>query len=234
MRPVIGLIPLYDDEKESYWMLPGYMKVIEECRGLPIMLPFTENTEELLDAYQLCSGILFTGGHDVNPRIYGKEQSEKCGKICPTRDTMESILLKKCLEDNKPFLGICRGIQFINAYLGGTLFQDIPTEYESNVEHHMIAPYDRQIHEVEVIAGTRLAKIIGAGKHGVNSYHHQAIKEISDELNIMAKSSDGLIEAVEVKDKKFAIGVQWHPELSYEKSEDSINIIKAFVDACCE
>lgn len=234
MRPVIGIIPLYDDEKESYWMLPGYMKVIEECGGLPIMLPFTDNTEELLDAYQLCYGILFTGGHDVNPRIYGEEQSEKCGKICPTRDTMESILLDQCLEDNKPFLGICRGIQFINAYLGGTLFQDLPTEYESNVEHHMIAPYDRQIHEVEVIAGTKLAKIIGAGTHGVNSYHHQAIKEISDELIIMAKSSDGLIEAVEVRDKKFAIGVQWHPEFSYEKSEDSIKIIKAFVDACCE
>lgn len=234
MRPVIGIIPLYDDEKESYWMLPGYMKVIEECGGLPIMLPFTENTEELLDAYQLCEGILFTGGHDVDPRVYGEEIRGKCGKTCPTRDKMESILLEQCLEDNKPFLGICRGIQFINAYLGGTLFQDLPTEYESNVEHHMIAPYDRQIHEVEVIAGTKLAKIIGAGTHGVNSYHHQAIKEISDELNIMAKSSDGLIEAVEVRDKKFAIGVQWHPEFSYEKSKDSINIIKAFVDACCE
>ena len=232
MRPVIGLIPLYDDEKESYWMLPGYEKVIERCGGLPIILPFTENKEELLEAYSLCSGILFTGGHDVAPGVYGQKPSEKCGKPCTVRDTMEGILLEKCLEDNKPVFGICRGIQFINAYLGGTLYQDLPSEYQSIIEHHMTPPYDRKAHTIEVIADTRLADIIGMGIHQVNSYHHQAIKNLSEKVEKMAISEDGLVEAIEVKGQKFAIAVQWHPEFSFENNEDSVKLIQAFISAC--
>ena len=232
MRPVIGLIPLYDDEKESYWMLPGYEKVIEKCGGLPIILPFSENKEELIEAYSLCSGILFTGGHDVGPNVYGSKPSEKCGTPCTVRDTMEGILLEKCLEENKPVFGICRGIQFINAYLGGTLYQDLPSEHPSATEHHMAPPYDRAAHNIEVIANTRLAQIIGAGTHQVNSYHHQAIKDLSEKVEEMAISEDGLVEAIEVKQQKFAIAVQWHPEFSFENCQDSVKLIQAFINAC--
>lgn len=234
MRPVIGLIPLFDDDKESYWMLPGYMKAIEKCGGLPIMLPLTEDKEEIADAYSLCDGILFTGGHDVSPIIYGETESDKCAKTCPARDRMETVILEKCLNDNKAFLGICRGIQFVNACLGGTLYQDLPAEYTGNVEHHMTPPYDRTVHNIEVIENTKLADIVGAGTHGVNSYHHQAVKTLADGLKVMALSEDGLVEAAEVPNQRFAIAVQWHPEFSYENNEDSIKIIQAFVDACKE
>jgi putative glutamine amidotransferase len=232
MRPVIGLIPLYDDDRDSYWMLPGYMKAIEKCGGLPIMLPLTEDAEEIAAGYNLCDGILFTGGHDVSPVIYGDEVSDKCGKTCPVRDKMEAIILEKCLKDNKAFLGICRGIQFINACLGGTLYQDLPSEHASNVEHHMEPPYDRVIHNIEVLENTKLSDIIGAGTHGVNSYHHQAIKTPADGLKIMAVSEDGIIEAVEVSDQRFAIAIQWHPEFSYENNKESIKIMQAFVNSC--
>lgn len=232
MRPVIGLIPLYDDEKDSLWMLPGYMKVLEKNGALPLMLPLTEDESELLDAYLLCDGILFTGGHDVSPEIYKEKKREKCGTICLPRDSMESFLLEKCLADNKPLLGICRGIQFMNAYLGGTLFQDLSTEYESSIEHHMEPPYDRKAHSVTVLEKTALAEIIGAGPHDVNSYHHQAIKELSPRVIKMAVSEDGLIEAIAVKNHRFAIGVQWHPEFSYKTSKESMNIVKAFVIEC--
>ncbi len=231
-KPIIGLIPLYDDEKESYWMLPGYMKAVEACGGLPIMLPLTTDGDELDQAYGLCDGILFTGGHDVNPSIYGAEESAKCGQPCKMRDEMEGYLLDKCLGDNKPLLGICRGIQFINAHLGGTLYQDLPSEYESDLEHHMEPPYDRAVHNVEVIGETKLADIIGAGIHGVNSYHHQAIKALAPHLIQMAKSEDGLIEAVEVEGQKFAMAVQWHPEFAYTNNEECRKIVQAFVDAC--
>ena len=232
MKPIIGLIPLYDDEKDSYWMLPGYMKAIEKSGGVPIILPFTQDKDELTVAYGLCDGILFTGGHDVNPTIYGQVISDKCGMACETRDVMEGFLLDLCISDNKPLLGICRGIQFINAYLGGTLYQDLPTEYKSDVEHHMKPPYDNVIHNIDVRGNTKLANIIGAGIHGVNSYHHQAIKELADGLEAMAISEDGLVESIAIKNQKFAIAVQWHPEFSYDSSDDSKKIMKAFVDAC--
>ena len=218
MKPVIGLIPLYDDEKESYWMLPGYMKAIEKSGGVPIMLSFSQDKDELTVAYGLCDGILFTGGHDVNPTIYGQVISDKCGISCETRDVMEGFLLDLCVSDNKPLLGICRGLQFINAHLGGTLYQDLPTEYQSNIEHHMTPPYDIAIHNVEV--------------RGVNSYHHQAIKELADGLEAVAISEDGLVESIAIKNQKFAIAVQWHPEFSYDSSDDSKKIMKAFVDSC--
>lgn len=232
MSPIIGLIPLYDDEKESYWMLPGYMKVIEKCGGVPIMLPLTDDEGELEMVYSLCNGILFTGGHDVSPNVYKDTPKATCGIACPLRDKMEAYLLDKCLKNNKPLLGICRGIQFINAHLGGTLYQDLPTEYDCKVEHHMSPPYDRKAHFVEVLEETQLASIIGKGIHPVNSYHHQAIKDISPHVVKMAVSEDGLVEAIAVKNHRFAIGVQWHPEFSYENNEENLKLVKAFVDEC--
>lgn len=232
MSPVIGLIPLYDDGKESYWMLPGYMKVLEKCGALPVMLPLTSDEMILKQAFGMCDGLLLTGGHDVGPYVYGKEASKECGIPCKARDEMESILFGYALEMDKPVLGICRGIQFMNAYLGGDLYQDLPTEYDCKVEHHMEPPYDRAAHKVEVLEGSLLADIIGAGIHEVNSYHHQAVKELAEPLKTMAVSEDGLIEAVSVKDKKFMVGVQWHPEFSYEVNEKSVKLIQAFVGAC--
>jgi len=232
MKPVIGLIPLYDDEKESYWMLPGYMKVLEKCGAIPMMLPLTTDAAILDQLLLHMDGILLTGGHDVGPKVYGEVPSEKCGTACELRDEMEGYLLEKALREDLPVFGICRGIQFINAYLGGTLYQDLPTEHPTQTEHHMEKPYDRPIHKVEVLEDTLLAEIIGAGEYGVNSYHHQAIKDLAEKLMIMAKSEDGLIEAVSVKGARFAMAVQWHPEFSYETDGNSVKLIQAFIDAC--
>ena len=140
--------------------------------------------------------------------------------------------MDRCLEDDKPLLGICRGIQFINAYLGGTLYQDLPTEYNSKIEHHMMPPYDRASHSVIVADNTILSDIIGPGIHEVNSYHHQAVKDLSPRVIQMASSSDGLVEAIAVRNHRFAIGVQWHPEFSYRNNRESMLLVKAFVDEC--
>lgn len=232
MRPVIGLIPLYDETKESYWMLPGYMKVLEQCGALPIMLPLTSDEEELTQSLELCDGLLLTGGHDVDPSLYHEQPKATCGVPCKERDSMESLLLGKALEKDMPVFGICRGIQFLNAYLGGTLYQDLPTEYDSAIEHHMEPPYDRTAHKVTILADTVLADILGAGELPVNSYHHQAVRDIAPGVTKMAISEDGLVEAISVDGKKFAVGVQWHPEFSYENNAQSIKLVQAFVDAC--
>ena len=175
MKKLIGLIPLYDDDKDSYWMLPGYMKVLEACGALPVMLPLTTDPEELNDCFSLCDGILMTGGHDVDPALYAETAKKTCGIPCSSRDKMEAYLFEKALQEDKPVFGICRGVQLMNVLLGGTLYQDLPTEHPSKTEHHMASPYDRPVHKVTVKEETLLADIIGAGEHGVNSSHHQAV-----------------------------------------------------------
>ena len=231
MKPYIGVVPLYDDEKNSYWMIPGYMKGIEAAGGIPVILPFTQDREILADAVERFDGFLFTGGQDVDPAVYGEERMEMCGKSCPERDAEEKILLEIILEKDKPLLGICRGIQFINAALGGTLYQDLKTQHSSSVEHTMKPPYNRTVHYVFTVEDTPLAKLTGAAKFGVNSYHHQAVNILSPKLKAMAVA-DGLVEAVYMENKKFLWAVQWHPELSFETDENSAAIFEALVKAC--
>ncbi len=231
MRPIIAVIPLYDDDKESLWMLPNYMNMIEDCNAMPIMLPLTQDLDILEDYFNLCDGILLTGGHDVSPTIYNAPISSKCGKACLIRDNMEAFLLKRAIEEDKPLLGICRGIQIMNAALGGTLYQDLMTEFSKEINHTMNAPYNRTVHHVSIIANTLLAKMFVSDRIEVNSYHHQGIKDLSPKLKAMAISEDGLIEAVHYPNKKFIIGVQWHPEHLYGQEDHCTALVQSFVEA---
>ena len=232
MKPVIGIVPLVDDEKESLWMLPGYMDGIAEAEGLPIMLPLTHDSETIKQILYTVQGILFTGGHDVDPMMYGEEPLQECGATCKERDAMESELLKQCIEKDMPVLGICRGIQFLNAYLGGTLYQDLPTQHPTEVEHHQKPPYDVPIHRVDIVEESKLFELLGKKTLSVNSYHHQAIKKLAEKLEAMAVSEDGIIEAVEMPGRKFIWAFQWHPEFSHKTDENSRMIFKKFVNKC--
>lgn len=232
MKPIIGLIPLVDEEKESLWMLPGYMDGVRMAGGIPVMLPLTDDAGDLNRLCALCDGFLLTGGHDVSPAVYGAQKLPVCGACSELRDRMERIVLDAVLQGDKPVLGICRGIQFINAALGGTLYQDLPTQHPSDTEHHQHPPYDVPVHAVSVRPGSALHALLGKDALMVNSYHHQAICELSPELETMAVSEDGLIEAVRLPGRKFLWGVQWHPEFAFRRDEDCAAIFRAFVDAC--
>lgn len=231
MRKIVGLIPLYDDERESYWMIPGYMKMLEAVDSIPLMLPLTDNHDELDYFVETCGGVVLTGGHDVAPELYNAVRQPYCGTSCKLRDEMERYILKKSVELDKPVLGICRGVQFMNACFGGTLYQDLVKEFNSSIDHHMKPPYDRAVHEVDIHKGSLLFSILGKEKIGVNSYHHQAIKDLSPEFANSAISEDGIVEGIEMPSKRFIVGVQWHPELTYLRDENSQKLIKAFVDA---
>lgn len=233
-KPIIGVMPLWDDEKQSMWMLPGYFDVIEKAGGISVMLPLTTKEQILYQCTKLCDGFLFTGGQDVSPEIYGSNASEENVACCIARDIMESYILQKALDTDRPVLGICRGIQFINAYLGGTLYQDIPTEHPSRVEHHQCAPYDIPVHKNYIFENSPLYKLLGKKELNVNSYHHQAVKVLAPELKVMAESEDGLIEAVYMPGKRYVWAVQWHPEFSFQKDEDSLKIVTALIEACAE
>ena len=228
-KPLIGVSTLYDSERVSYWMLPGYMKGIEECGGIPVMLPLTSDMDIIYRLAREFDGFLFTGGQDVNPKLYGEPMSPKCGEICCVRDETELALLNEIIALDKPLLGICRGIQFLNAALGGTLYQDLPTEHPSEIVHCMKPPYDRAVHNVHVERFSPLYTLLGVSDLPVNSYHHQAVKELSTKLAAMAYSEDDLVEAVYMPDKKFIWAVQWHPEFSYASDLFSMRIFEKFI-----
>ncbi len=231
-KPVIGVTPLYDDERESIWMLPGYVDALKSYGALPLILPFTSSDADIAQLVDMCDGILFTGGHDVDPALYEERKSPKCGEVSTQRDKLEFALLQRALMIDLPVLGICRGAQFINVCLGGTLYQDIPSQLPSAVQHHMAPPYDRPCHEVSLVPGTPLYYLLKATKLQVNSYHHQGIRDLSFQLSPMAYASDSLIEAFYHPMKSFTWGVQWHPEFLWEKDGAQRQVFQAFVEAC--
>ena len=232
MKPIIGVMPLWDDKKDSIWMLPGYFDGIDKAGGIPIMLPFSKNESDIEQVCNLCDGFLFTGGHDVSPEVY-QEERMKGTSPCLKRDQLEAEVFKKAVEADKPVLGICRGIQFINAALGGTLYQDLPTQHPSDIAHRQPAPYDVPSHHVLIRKDSPLYECLKTEELPVNSCHHQAIKELAPGLKIMASATDGIIEAVYMPAKRFLWAVQWHPEFSYKNNESSMKIFKAFINAHC-
>ncbi|MDO5784326.1 MAG: gamma-glutamyl-gamma-aminobutyrate hydrolase family protein [Eubacteriales bacterium] len=231
---IVGVTPLYDIQRDSLWMVPGYMDGIVDAGGLPIMLPLTADQQQLEQLIDRIDGVLFTGGQDVDPAVYHAEMLPSCGEICPARDAMERVLLRLCRERHKPVYGICRGIQFFNAALGGTLYQHLPVELPSEVEHHMQAPYDCAVHTVSIKKNSLLHRILGKESAAVNSYHHQGVKTLAPSLIASAFAPDGLIEAVEDVSQPFFLATQWHPEFFFEKDADSRRIFRAFVQACAE
>lgn len=230
-KPVIGIVPLVDAGRESLWMLPGYMELVKAAGGVPVMMPLTEKADNIEVLLDLCDGFLITGGHDVDPACYGEEVMSECGELCPLRDRMERPLFLGAIERDKPVLGICRGLQAMNVILGGDLYQDIPKQRPSDVDHHMDAPYGRTAHPIRLVEGSPLAQCLGAVEAGVNSCHHQAVRTLAPRLKSMAEAPDGVIEAVYMPDRRFVWAVQWHPEF-YDNNPDSHKIFEAFIKSC--
>lgn len=231
MKPIVGVMPLWDDKKNSIWMLPGYMDGLSQAGLLPIILPFSRDENELEQLMGICDGVLFTGGHDVSPELYQETPLEDLVSCCPKRDTMEVIALRLAIDADKPVLGICRGLQFINAALGGTLYQDLPSQHPSDIKHRQEAPYDVPSHTVSVIPGSPLYDCLHIRELPVNSCHHQAIKDLASGLEAMAVSPDGLTEALYKPDHHFLWAVQWHPEFSYRTDPCSRMIFRTFAEA---
>lgn len=230
-RPIIGFTPLYDEKKESYWMLPGYMKAAEEQGGIALMLPLSDDRDELDYFIESCDGLVLTGGHDVSPWVYQEAQTEKCSVTCPERDRMDSYILRQAVAWDKAILGICRGHQLMNAVYGGTLYQDHPSEHPSEINHRMAAPYNRCAHMVQLVPDSPLQQLLQTDKCPVNSCHHQAIRDLAPNFAVMATAADGLIESIYMPGKKFVWGVQWHPEFWYQDSPHNQAIIGAFLEA---
>lgn len=233
-KPLIAVMPQFDTDTENYKLVPAYIKAILDAGGLPMIIPFTNDKADIEQIAAMFDAFLFTGGQDIDPSLYGEEKQEYCDRIVCDRDTLDISLMKEVAKTDKPVFGICRGLQVMNVAFGGTLYQDIPTQCNSKVLHRMEEPFDRVAHTVDIVENTPLIDIVNTKTIGVNTIHHQAIKDVAPKLEVTAISEDGIIEGVYMPGKKFFMATQWHPELTYFEEESSKKIITAFVNAAKE
>ncbi len=234
-KPLIGIV-LDNEEKGAYSEYPYYVlrkhyfNAVSKAGGIPVGID--HSVDNIEDYVQMLDGLLMPGGdYDIPPGVYGDNEVHESVVTKVGRLDFDWKITQKFLDADKPVLGICAGEQLLAVMHGGTLVQDIESEVNDCLDHYQS---DREAiaHDVTIEEGTLLHKIIGATKQGVNSHHHQSVKAVSDKFIVSALSSDGIIEAIEVKDKKFCLGVQWHPEFLNNPGE--FKIFEAFILACKE
>lgn len=234
MKPVIGVLPSIGKERDRIFILKAYMTAVRDSGGLPVLLyPETEELQikEVLD---LCDGIIFSGGEDISPSLYGENNLNGVSIVCEERDFSENVFLKEALARRMPIFGICRGIQSLNVLFGGTLYQDIDLQIPSSVCHMQDRSDPKPSHLVKIHKNSGLYQLMNADMIEVNSYHHQAIKDLAKGLICSAESEDGLCEAIEKPDYPFLWAVQWHPERIYRTDKPSRLLILRFIEAASE
>jgi putative glutamine amidotransferase len=210
-----------------------YVSVLERQGLASVMLTPAHSQASCVALLRHCHGLVLSGGEDVDPARYGERARPGLGPVNPARDEMELAVLQAALERRIPVLGICRGMQLLNVYLGGTLYQDLPTERPDALGHRQEA-WGLHAHEARIVEGSRLATIVGSTRIRTNSFHHQAIKDLAPGLVEVARTDDGLIEAVEAPDYPWVMGVQWHPERHEAKAPEADpdrRLLAAFAEA---
>jgi len=231
-RPLVGITIGYSSEnREIFSLRDDYVRAVETAGGLPLVLaPGTpEDAPFLLDRLD---GLLLTGGADVDPGLYGEEAHESVTRVIPERDALEIGLCREALRRDLPILAICRGHQVLNVATGGTLVQDLPSQWEGAVNHDPEGERWSPAHHVRILPGTRLREILGEERVEVNSFHHQAVKQPGQGMVVSAHSEgDDVVEAIEVPGRRLVLGVQWHPEAYWDKGGRFHPLFEALVKA---
>ncbi|MDR1408102.1 MAG: gamma-glutamyl-gamma-aminobutyrate hydrolase family protein [Tannerella sp.] len=211
-RPLIGLS--VGSNETSSALKTTYINAILKAGGAPVLIPVTTDGAVLRDIVAGLDGLVMTGGEDVNPQWYGENPHQQLGAVDPVRDEYDLKLVKFAADRNVPILGICRGEQLINVAFGGTLYQDIPSQRDGRtlIKHVQKMPGEYASHKASVVDRSQLAAIIGAGEHGVNTFHHQAVKDVAPGFRPVAFSPDSVVEAIEAWPEYPILAVQWHPE----------------------
>ena len=231
---MIGLTPSHNADSDEVFLRSTYMNAISAAGAIPVILPLEATPDDYRQIAETFDGFLFTGGPDLHPFLFGEETHPQCGSVSPKRDSMELALLPLVMQLRKPILGICRGIQTLNVGLGGTLYQDIPSQTVQKIpiSHKQPFHYTSPSHRVDILPDTRLMEICRKSVIHVNSMHHQAIKDLAPGLQASALDPNGLIEAAELPDYPYFIGVQWHPEFLWQQDPDAAALFLSFADAC--
>lgn len=236
-RPIIGIasrrIPFINDNKPypRYGVAISYCDAVERSGGIPVIFPLSDDKAVLDRFYGTMDGLLLPGGQDIHPMHYGEEPHQKIEQVDPKRDVTEIYLTKRALADDMPILAICRGEQILNVAAGGTLIQDIHSQVGDHCHRHFQDFTEEwPSHSIKVEAGTKLHAIVGGGEVMVNSYHHQAVKDVAPGFVISAAASDGIVEGIESTAHTFAIGVQWHAELLFDGHDFNMALFRGHVE----
>ncbi len=246
-RPVIGLTTqsLHSIDgippalPASWVMNQRYFMAVTVVGAVPWMIPLLDDDlPTLREIYERLDGLLIPGGVDINPAEYGESVRPECGNLDPARDRVELQLVAWALEDGKPVLGLCRGLQIINVACGGTLWQDLASQNPVFHKHDFFptAGFERQhlAHQVHLVPGTKLSQLLDSTRVPVNSMHHQGIKQLGRTLTASANADDGLIEAIEGTGEAFLVGVQWHPEVFEMADPHTRHLFGSFIRAAMD
>jgi putative glutamine amidotransferase len=228
------------DEKVLY-VYDTYVRAVQDQGAATVILPVTSDRRSLRDTLRRLDGLLLIGGNfDIPPELYGEAPIPQLGYVKKERSEFEVLLIEAALERNLPTLGICGGMQTINVVLGGTLYQDIETQRPGSRQHQQQTRKDRVSHRVTIEAGTLLHRIVSGRRNkraisiGVNSTHHQAIKDLGRGLVTSAAAADGIVEGLESTKHAFVVGVQWHPELLCRRGKAHARLFTALSRAARE
>jgi putative glutamine amidotransferase len=223
----------------SWVMSQRYILTLTTAGAIPWMIPLVDEAT-LRGIYEELDAVFLPGGADIDPATYGSEPHPLCDKTDRERDRVEVSLARWALEEEKPMLGVCRGMQLINVAAGGTLYQDLAQELPGSIKHDYF-PFkgqsfarDHLAHEVRVSEGTRLARLVGAGAVRVNSMHHQGVRTLGVGLVPTAVAPDGLIEAIEGEGDSYLVAVQWHPEALTDNDPRTRMLFADFIAAAAE
>lgn len=239
-RPKIGVTswhhrPKSGRELKERWeyVQDTYTRALYRAGGLPLILPMPGAEPALLEGYlDSLDGLLFTGGADIHPELYGEGVRPTCGEIDRERDDFELGLARRAIDRGIPLLGICRGLQLLNVACGGTLYQDLTERPGTLPEHFGDSQEPAQLrHAVQILPGTRLSRIVVAPELKVTSSHHQFVHRLGSGLQVSAVGDDGVIEGIEGSDRRFFLAVQWHPERMADQYADQLALFGALVAA---
>lgn len=235
-KPLVGLTTYRSMSPYGYPQFStseAYNAALAQAGALPVMLPLGLPTETLDELVSRLDGLLFTGGGDVHPERYGSQPHPALDSVDSDRDHLEIRLIQSFVENDRPFMGICRGLQVINVALGGSLYEDLSDQRPGSLNHRGSPMTGRHFlaHTVQVEAGSRLGRILGETNLMVNSLHHQGLRQLAPGLAATAHAPDGLVEAFELPGKRFALAVQWHPE-NLQDQPPMRRLFQEFVDAC--
>jgi putative glutamine amidotransferase len=232
-RPLIGITMRHELETERFYLARQYGEAVEASGGAPVHLALIPRADYVRAVVGRLDGVLLPGSaSDVDPLRYGREPHARLGSVHPLRDETEALVLEAAEELGLPLFAICYGMQAWNVARGGTLIQDINAELPGAIKHEQGAPRDRPSHRLRIQQGSLLGRLAGGEGYLVNSHHHQALEVLGEGLRATAWTADGLVEAVEeTGGERWAVGVQWHPEMGWERDELSRGLFDSFVGA---
>jgi putative glutamine amidotransferase len=216
----------------------NYIYVLQRVGVMPSLVSPAHDPDSVAALVRSSCGLVLSGGEDVEPARYGEDPIPQLGEVNPARDAMEWRALDVALSMDMPVLGICRGMQVLNVYLGGTLYQDLPTQRGDMINHDQDAPWSHHQHHVQCTNGSHLQRILGdCTPLEINSFHHQAVKDLAPGVRCTAQAEDGLIEGIESEHHRWVLGVQWHPERHEAEAphtNPNVRIMEAFAAAVRE